>query len=116
MKLLLLLSIILFSCNTFASGAICPEIKSKGEGHWPLSEDSFTGEAADKAIKDLSGLVNMNIIEADDFISKQENAFIIIKGFMLMKQISEYEKTGKKSYFARKQFCDFIKNEAHVWH
>lgn len=87
---------------------MCKEIKSTGEGHWPISEKTFTKERALKATKTLNQLISLNEVVAD-YVSI-ENELLYIQGHMLKK----YAKKNDE-YFV-KEYCNFIENEAYVRH
>ena len=104
---------------------LCPAVKSKGEGHWPIPEEAFSKEAAIKAAEDLKMLLNNSEKSSDyfaenvgiDFGSAVRNNLVSIEGYMLkvnaQKDIKENNQSAK---WTLKAWCDFIKNDAVVWH
>ena len=84
MKILLFLSI-LFSWSVNAEESICPKVKSKGEGHWPIPESSFTKEAAKSALEKLDKYISEGTYGMDTVMI--DNNFISLKGYLLKSRV-----------------------------
>ena len=91
-----------------AQELLCKEVKSKGEGHWPIPEKAFTKKRYDKAVALLNELSDKEHAVAD--YTTIENEMIYIEGFFL----KLYAESGDKEM--KKQFCEFIQNKAYVRH
>ena len=118
MKILIYTVFLFYSGLVFSSERLCPVIESKGEGHWPMSEDMFTKENADSAILNLQKLISD--IQHDDFKTigascASHNNSVIVKGYLIKREVS----LSKDSpYYKNKvsSFCNFIKQEAYTCH
>jgi hypothetical protein len=108
MKIIISLLIITFSLNVFGQEALCKKIESQGEGHWPIPEEAFTKERAQKALKTLEDFTAHGSMGAD--YVKAENELMFIKGYMLKTFLDPKDKVMLNEY------CAFIENEAYVRH
>ncbi len=113
----------------------CKKVKSQGEGHWPVDESAFTLERANKAASELQKLINANTTNNKEApypeeLGEMRNHFMMIKGYMLKTMLvrsirsKDDKKTDKvtremmekSSTYLKKDFCDFIENDAYVSH
>ena len=106
LAILIVLAVLPVSSN--AQELLCKEVKSKGEGHWPIPEKAFTKKRYDKAVALLNELSDKEHAVAD--YTTIENEMIYIEGFFL----KLYAESGDKEM--KKQFCEFIQNKAYVRH
>ena len=121
-KYLILLALIAGSAS---AENLCDPVKSTGEGHWPIPEEAFTKEAAIKAADDLKSLLS-NAEKPDDFFAKNvgidfesavRNDLISIEGYMLkVSAENDLKENNKFSKWSLKAWCEFLKNDAVVWH
>ena len=102
MKTIILIISLLLPLLANADSKWCDEVKSKGEGYWPIPEEAFTKERFEKSINTLIKTSNVNA-EGHDYINV-ENELIYIEGYML------------KLHKERNEFCKFIKTKAYVHH
>ena len=108
MKTIIIILLISFSHSIYAEKTLCKIAESRGEGHWPLPEEAFTKERANKALKKLGKFTNQGLM-GGDYVNV-ENELMFIKGYMLKKFTDPKDKTMVNMY------CSFIENEAHVIH
>ena len=108
MKIIITLLLITLSSAVFSEETLCKRVESKGEGHWPLPENAFTKERANKALKTL-GKFTKNGSMGTDYV-KVENELMFIKGYMLKTFLDPKDKVMLKEY------CTFIETEAYVKH
>ena len=121
-KYLVLLALISGSAS---AENLCEPVKSSGEGHWPIPEEAFTKEAAIKAADNLKSLLS----DADksdeffaqnvgiDFESAVRNDLVSIEGYMLrVSAENDLKENSQFSKWSLKAWCEFIRNEAVVWH
>ena len=116
LAILIVLAVLPVSSN--AQELLCKEVKSKGEGHWPIPEKAFTKKRYDKAV--ACGITNVDEVALLNELSDKEHAvadyttieneMIYIEGFFL----KLYAESGDKEM--KKQFCEFIQNKAYVRH
>ena len=90
-----------------------PKAEKEGDP-WFTPESAFTKEAANKALKELSGQVNTGVTGRDFLI---ENELKMIKGYLYRAYLAEHEKGfGKEDPLLRADFCRFLSQEAYVAH
>jgi hypothetical protein len=104
---------------------LCPEAGIKGEEHWFVPEKSFTKESALKAAEELKVVVQQLDNGEDffannygiDFESMIQNLNVTIKGYSY-KAMAEYAIKNKlpDAQYQIDTFCEFLKNDAVVWH
>lgn len=121
----IVLSLILLASVNAAANDLCPPVQSEGEGHWPIPEDEFTQEAAQKSAKKLEKIM-AELSEGQEYFAKKYaidyeslvfNELIFIKGYTL--KLSAKTALNNDAKFAKHsvdEFCSFLKNEASVWH
>ena len=107
MKIFVIILSSLFT-SALASDQICENIKSKGEGHWPMSESAFTEEEAIKAMNKLNKYLTVGTNDIDSV--SIDNQLLIIRGYLLKSRAIE------EILFAKEEFCDFMYNDAHIQH
>ena len=123
MRIFLVLT--LFLSTEVYSSELCGEVKSKGEGHWPIPETEFTQSAAEQASNKLQKYVS-ELNKGQEYFAQQYgadyqsivfNELVLIKGYTL-KLSAETDIAANKKYakHTTSKFCEFLKNEAHVWH
>ncbi|MFK8067086.1 MAG: hypothetical protein AB8D52_02480 [Gammaproteobacteria bacterium] len=88
-------------------------MKSKGEGHWPLPEASFSKDAAVKQLKSLNDYFEGKIGIAEEFIYQSN---IIIEGSFLRAEVDKWRYEPKNYKHAKEQFCRFMLERAYVVH
>ena len=94
----------------------CPPVpKTEKEGDpWIIPESAFTKEAANKALAELASQINAGL-KGRDFL--MENDLRMIKGYLYRAHLAESEKeSGKVDPELRKEFCQFLTQEAYVEH
>ena len=122
MKFLLLLTLISGSAS---AENLCDPVKSSGEGHWPIPEEAFTKKAAINAADELKSLLS-NADKSDEFFAQNvgidfesvvRNNLVSIEGYMLkVGAENDLNENNQFSKWSLKAWCDFIKNDALVWH
>jgi hypothetical protein len=102
---------------------LCPEVVSKGEGHWPISESKFNIENAIKAKKNLNKTLNkmethstpLTLKNSIGLYSEVKNDLIMIEGYILRAQALDSMANGDNSASV-KNWCKFFETQAVVWH
>ena len=118
MKITTILLIFCFSITVQAEEKHCPEVnvKSQGEGHWPITEDAFTKQQAEEHWKVIQNIINGTI--QDDDPEVYENAFMVVRGWLLKREVKRSIKFDNE--FMKKhslaEFCTYLKNNAYVRH
>ncbi len=106
---------VLVSSVTFGEDSICPESRKEDLS---IEESQFTKESAEAAAESLVELMQEST-KGDEYFAQNyavtwenavHNEMIIIEGYSLKKAAK------KNPHHRRKQFCDFLHNDAHVHH
>ena len=118
MKISTLLLLLMFGVSAHAEERFCPKVnvKSQGEGHWPIPEKAFTREEAQKHWKSIQEILDGTM--KDDDPEVWQNAFMMVRGYILKREIRrsiEFKNDFMKKY-ATQEFCDFLETEAYVRH
>ena len=106
MKYCLSILVCLYFAPIAEAATYCENVKSRGEGHWPIPEKAFTKKRAIEALGRVSKLAQ----EKDGYYEVVENELIYVKGYFLIKSLQSGDKMAKKI------FCEFVKTEAYVRH
>jgi hypothetical protein len=110
--------LLVVASSAAASDSICPQIESRGEGHWPIPEEAFTKQNAELAANRIQEIVSTP--QHDDVLAvgpecALRNQSIIIEGYLLKSDLSNWE--GTKYYESNQErFCNFLKKEAATCH
>ena len=118
MKILSIIILLSLSFSAQTEERLCPEVnvKSQGEGHWPITEDAFTKQEAEKHWKVIQNIINGTI--QDDDPEVYENAFMVVRGWLLKREVKRSKQFDNE--FMKKhslnEFCTFLKNNAYVRH
>jgi hypothetical protein len=109
-------AVMIIGFGSVAAEDYCPKMpEPKKEGDpWYIEESAFTREAANEAMKDLNAQINGEVSGRDFLI---ENDLNMIKGYLYRAYLAQHAKDfGSEDTELRKEFCDFLKNEAYVHH
>jgi hypothetical protein len=112
--LLVLFATILVLSNVQAA-SLCPTAKAQGEseGAWPIPEEAFTKQAAERELQKLQRLLGPDGLFVDSIA--WENSFVYLEGWYLKRQALEETKRGERGLFVS-DFCAFMKKHAYVRH
>jgi hypothetical protein len=118
MKIRIFYLAVVFCLPAYAGETYCPDVdvRSLGEGRWPIPENEFTRENAGTGLEKIQKIVNGTT--KDDDAEVWQNALIMVRGWILKKEIekSDISKDERMKKYAISEFCTFIKNEAYVRH
>jgi hypothetical protein len=115
MKLIFALALVI-GAGCAAAKDYCPRVPEPKVEHdaWYIPEAAFTKQAANKALKELSGQVNDGVSGRDFLI---ENDLTMIKGYLYRAYLAEHEKAfGSEDSDLKREFCEFLKTKAFVVH
>ena len=87
--------------------------KDKSEGAMPISEKSFTEQAARRELRKLNKLLGPDGLTVDSVA--WETSFVYIEGWYLKRQAIEAKKRGDTPS-AISDFCTFLQDRAYVHH
>ena len=115
--------ILLIYTSIASAQKLCPEVVSKGEGHWPIPESKFNIENAIKAKTNLNKTLNkmethstpLTLNNSVGLYSEVKNDLIMIEGYILRAQALDSKASGNNSASVKK-WCNFFETQAAVWH
>lgn len=124
MKNIALIFILLAHSSVASAEKLCPEVVSKGEGHWPIPESKFNIENAVKAKKNLNKTLNkmeshstpLTLNNSIGLYSEVKNDLIMIEGYILRAQALDSKAKGDDNGASVKYWCNFYQTQAAVWH
>ena len=95
--------------------SLCPSVvhKDKSEGAMPISEKSFTEQAAKRELRKLNNLLGPDGLTVDAVV--WETSFVFIEGWYLKRQALAAKKRGDTG-ISTSDFCTFMKERAFVHH
>jgi hypothetical protein len=97
------------------AASLCPDVtaRSTAEGRWPIPEDAFTKQSAERELRKLRRLLGPEGSSVDSIA--WENSFVYLEGWYLKRQALDATKRGETKPFVV-DFCNFVKNRAYVRH
>jgi hypothetical protein len=113
-RLLISVAVVLVASQVHGQ-TLCPDVKANrsAEGAMPISEASFTRQAAERELTKLRSLLGPDGLLVDSGV--WETSFVYIEGWYLKRQALAAKKSGEPPY-AVSDFCTFMKERAYVRH